>query len=38
MHEVLGKRTNERNPDNEMVFTMTEQSLAWALHRYRKWV
>jgi hypothetical protein len=38
MHEVLGKRANERNPDNDMVFTMTEQSLAWALRRYREWV
>jgi hypothetical protein len=38
MHDVLLKRQEERNVENDMIFNMTEQAMAWALRRYSEWM
>ncbi|MEO8610269.1 MAG: hypothetical protein ABI690_20405 [Chloroflexota bacterium] len=37
MHETLLARQPEHTDENDLVFQMTEQCLAWALRRYRDW-
>jgi hypothetical protein len=37
LHETLAARQPEHNEENDLVFQMTEQSVAWALRRYRDW-
>jgi hypothetical protein len=37
LHETILMRQAERSEDNDLVFQLTEQSIAWALRRYRDW-
>jgi hypothetical protein len=37
LHETILMRQAERGEDNDLVFQLTEQSIAWALRRYRDW-
>jgi hypothetical protein len=37
LHEAILMRQAERSEENDLVFQLTEQSIAWALRRYRDW-